>query len=409
MKIGILGAGISGLSVGKLLQKNHQVELLEQDAIHGGIARTKDIGGIAYHTTGGHCFNSKYPEVLDFVFSEILPKNEWHNVRRNANIILNNMDIPYPIEFAVKEIFRNDPDLAIKITRDFLNVNDNGRYDDLESWFRKKFGDTLSECYFIPYNRKIWGREPSSMSPLWVEEKLPIPNKESFFQSLIGSQSDHMPHATFYYPKTNNQNTFIDNLASGLNITTNYCVQEIQKDAEGKWIINRDKEYDLLISTIPLNLVPSLISGVDQRVVDDAQKLRYNKVTTMIWETEATERTWTYVPSAGNIFHRYIHIGNFFQPRQNVSITEAVGERTYDQMVSNGLKDPFFIRPLGYHVSGCAYVVFDENYLQATTDVKSYLTKLGMHVLGRFGEWEYYNMDICIKRSIEIAKLINGK
>ena len=102
-------------------------------------------------------------------------------------------------------------------------------------------------------------------------------------------------------------------------------------------------------------------------------------------------------------FHRYIHIGNFYLPRKNYTITETVGNKTYEEMVENGKKDSFLLKPLAYNVSNHAYVVFDQNYNNSVEVIKSYLSKVGIQTLGRFGEWEYYNMDICIKKAIELC------
>ncbi|RVU03014.1 nucleotidyl-sugar pyranose mutase [Mucilaginibacter limnophilus] len=406
MKIGVLGAGISGLSIARLLSKQYDVELLEREAIHGGIARTRDAQGISYHVTGGHCFNTKYPDVLDFVFKEILPEHQWHKIQRRATIKFDNTEVTYPIEYAVKQINEFDNDLAIAITKDFLASEDDNNYRNLEDWFRKKFGNTLADLYFIPYNTKIWNCKPADMCVDWVEGKLPIPDKKSFFKGLVSNENDNMPHSTFYYPNTNNQNTFIDNLAKGLKITTNYNIKSIVKNTTGQWIVNDDKRYDLIISTLPLNVLPSLIHGTNEEILNEAGKLKYNKVTTMLWETTGTQNTWTYIPEADNFFHRYIHIGNFFRPAANYSITEVVGEKTYDEMLQNGKKDPFLIRPVDYHVSDHAYVVFDENYTASTSAIKNYLNNLGIYTLGRFGEWQYYNMDVCIKSSIDLAATI---
>jgi protoporphyrinogen oxidase len=402
MKIGVLGAGISGLSIGRLLMQDFEIELLERSPIHGGIARTQQAEGVTYHPVGGHCFNSKYPDVLDFVFNEVLPKSEWHEILRKAVIKLKGQEVSYPIEYAVQQIYSFDPELAISITRDFLAANDDHVYDNLEDWFRKKFGDTLADEYFIPYNTKIWNRPPSEMSPGWVDGKLPIPDKNSFFKGLISNETDKMPHSTFFYPDTNNQNTFIDKLAEGLNITCNYQINTIVKKEDGKWLVNNDRAYDLIISTLPLNVLPTLIDGTPEEVLHAAARLKYNKVTTMFWETAETDKTWTYVPDAENLFHRYIHVGNFYRPKKNYSITEVIGERTREEMIENGKKDKFLKRPVDYNVSDHAYVVFDENYDSATKEVRDYLKKLDLYTLGRFGEWQYYNMDVCIKSSIDL-------
>lgn len=410
MIIGVLGAGVAGLSFARIAGKHFDVEVLEKKTVSGGIARTKMVDGVSYHLVGGHCFNSKFLDVLEFVFSEVLPIENWHKVQRNASIKLQGQEINYPIEYAIKDIFEFDPTLAINITKDFLSCEDNNVYENLEDWFRKKFGNTLSDLYFIPYNRKIWNKDPRLMSPAWVEGKLPIPNKTSFFKGLISKSEDNMPHASFYYPNSNNQNSFIDALAAGLKITYDYTVDTIAYDlSRRKWKINNEKEFDIIVSTLPLNILPSLLLNVPDFVLDASNQLKYNEVTNMLWETRPTDRTWTYIPEGHNLFHRYIHIGNFFKPKRNYTITEAIGKRSYAEMLENGRVDPFLLRPIDFNISEHAYVVFDENYNSATSVVKNYIKELGINTLGRFGEWEYYNMDVCIKKSIDMAKFLLDK
>lgn len=53
MRIGVLGAGISGLSIARLLKDDFEVEVLEKESVIGGIARTRDVNGMAYHVNGG--------------------------------------------------------------------------------------------------------------------------------------------------------------------------------------------------------------------------------------------------------------------------------------------------------------------------------------------------------------------
>jgi protoporphyrinogen oxidase len=97
MKTIILGAGITGLSMARLLQNAHQeVIILEKEATIGGIAKTKQIGGTTYHPVGGHCFNSKHPDVMAFIF-KILPPDQWHKITRCSKIDLNSYEVDYPI------------------------------------------------------------------------------------------------------------------------------------------------------------------------------------------------------------------------------------------------------------------------------------------------------------------------
>lgn len=407
MKIGILGAGITGLSAGRLLSQNFDIEIIESLGAPGGIARTKTVEGMSYHTTGGHCLNSKYPEVLELIFNEIMPKHEWHKVTRKAVIQFKGQQVNYPIEYAIKQIFAIDKNLALKIVKEFLASNDDNADDNLDSWFRKKFGTTLAEEYFIPYNKKIWNTDPADMDPAWVEDKLPIPNIDSFISSLIDSAEDSMPHTEFYYPNSNNQNTFVENLAKGLNIRYSTRVDSISyEESEKCWVVNNSFKYDKIISTLPLNVLPGLLKDCPLRVVKAASNLKYNKVSTMIWESMPTESTWTYIPNPTSIFHRYIHIGNFFRPRSNYTITESIGERSYAEMHDQGKKDPFLIRSIDNHISEHAYVIFDKNYHSNKKVIFDYLNAIELDSIGRFGEWEYYNMDVCIKRAMELNKKI---
>jgi len=406
MKICIIGAGITGLTAGKLLSKDYGVTIYEKESNIGGIARTKNVDGVAYHTVGGHCLNSKNKAVIDFIFNEVLEREKWHLVKRDAKINFHGKIISYPIEFAIREIASFDENLAFQITKDFMSTEDR-EVDNLADWFKAKFGETLANEYFIPYNKKIWQMKPSEMSHLWVYDKLPIPNKKNFFKALISNNEDTMPHKTFFYPNSNNQNTFIEALANELNIITNYKVTSIEKIA-GKWIINNRYKYDVVINTMPLNILPLVLKNTPSEIIDESKKLKYNKVTTMIWKTKPINYTWTYYPSEDTIFHRHIHIGNFFEPKKNYTITEAIGEHTYEEMVEYGKKYNYLIEPLDYNVSDHAYVVYDKNYKEATTKIKDYLDQIGIYTIGRFGEWEYYNMDICMEKAFNLIEKING-
>ena len=407
MKIAIIGAGISGMAAAKLLGKEHNVTVFERSVSAGGIARPRLVDGISYHLTGGHCFNSKYEEVRDFVFNEILPLDNWHKVTRKAEIKYKDHLIPYPIEYSIREIHKHYPEIAEKIVDEFVSAGSSGDPKNLDEWFRATFGNTLAEEYFIPYNKKIWNNNPVDMSHTWVQDKLPIPDKSSFIAALFSDKKDKMPHAEFYYPNTNTTLSFIEALAKGLSISYGCDITSIQSLPAGEgYLLNSEHHFDKIISTVPLNLLPTLLHNCDETVLDAAQKLKYNRVTTMLWESQSTDKTWTYIPSENEIFHRYIHIGSFFKPRKNFTITEAVGLVTESEMIDCGSKDPFLMRPVDYHVSDHAYVIFDQNYHTSVRKIISYMDEIGIHTLGRFGQWDYFNMDICIKEAMKLTKII---
>lgn len=112
---------------------------------------------------------------------------------------------------------------------------------------------------------------------------------------------------------------------------------------------------------MPLNILPSIIKDAPLNIIVQAKKLKYNKVTNVLWKTKPLNLTWSYYPSEDTIFHRHIHIGNFFNPKQNYTITESMGEHSYEEMIDYGKKFDYLNEPLDYNVSEYAYVVYDRS------------------------------------------------
>ena len=402
-RVAVIGAGISGLAFAKYVKvnsKNIEVKVFEKSDAIGGIAKVKDVeANIPYHMIGGHCFNSKFPHVMDFVFKHVLPESEWRKINRKASILFKGNSIGYPIEYSIKDIFKFDEKLALNIVKDFYSASKEPS-TNLAEWFRNNFGTTLANEYFIPYNQKIWGTDPSNMTADWVTDKLPMPNDMEILKGLIDNGRDTMPHSSFYYPKAGTQNAFIKALATGLDIRINSNIAEIIENRDGTFEIG-DETFDHIVYTGPLDEIANVFT-VEEKVRKAARKLRYNKVTTMLWRSKPTEDTWTYIPGTESNFHRMIHIGNFTGSDPNYSITEAVGHISYDDMVNSAQNIELLLEPLDYNVSERAYVVFDQNVNEAKNTIFEGLSKKNVHLLGRFGEWEYFNMDICIKRAIEV-------
>lgn len=406
MKIGIIGAGISGLALAHLLQPRYEVEILEAQPLIGGIARVADAGGFPYHLVGGHCFNTKDPKVKDFVFS-IFPETEWNKILRRANIYLLGKQLSYPIEFSIRELSTIDSELALRCAEDFVNSNHVSSGVNLEDWFRLTFGDALAELYFIPYNKKIWGIEPKFMNSNWVKDKLPIPDKKSFLKSLLSIAQDNMVHSTFYYPKDILNDNLLLRMSFGKNITLNYRVNNILNHGD-HYLVNQEKRFEKLIVTAPLDTSLGMFNDVPREILDAASLLKYNKISNMLWETDGSDSTWTYLPESSTIFHRHIHIGNFLLPQKNLTITEALGVVPYEVMVQEGNKFEYLRKPLAFNVSEHAYVLQDENKELASEKVKHFIESQGVLLCGRFAEWQYYNMDICIRRAMEVANNISS-
>lgn len=104
-KIAIIGAGVSGLSVAHFLKEKFDVTIFEKENAPGGLIRCRRVNGNLFHICGGHVFNSKRRDVLDWFWSKFIREEEFSKADRNACVFLDKGDnslehdvIPYPIE-----------------------------------------------------------------------------------------------------------------------------------------------------------------------------------------------------------------------------------------------------------------------------------------------------------------------
>ena len=95
----IIGAGVSGLSIARMLKSHgYKAILFEKEARPGGLIRCERIKGTLYHCVGGHVFNSRNEDVLKWFWQQC-DKNDFHLTPRHAVVTLaDGALVDYPIE-----------------------------------------------------------------------------------------------------------------------------------------------------------------------------------------------------------------------------------------------------------------------------------------------------------------------
>lgn len=414
MRIAVLGAGISGLSVARMLrQKGHTVTVFEKNETVGGLARTRLTNGYTYDIHGGHIFNSKHPEVVEWVFS-LLPKQNWKYTVRNSKIDFGGKYISYPFELSLCEL---DPDLAKSFCRDFVEAQSGPEPDNFHDWLIWNFGKGIAEAYMIPYNEKIWNFPLCDMETNWMHGKMPLPTKDEMKRSLLLKDPSErkMPHSTFYYPTDGGIQSLVNVIAEGIDVKTSYAISSIEK-IDGSWIIDGKDIYDRIISTIPLPVLPKIMK-LPENIVDAIAGLKFNSLTTVLFDCEKTDISWLYIPSHEYRSHRIVYQSSF---SPNVSADKDRGcgaiEIIGDRFDVNGnlLKDGKVVpEEVGFNniidseFTEYAYVIHDRDYRKTTETVSGYFSGVnGFNLLGRWGTWSYKNMDICILDAMKEAEVI---
>ena len=411
-RIAIIGAGISGLTSAQLLKDRAEVIVYEKESQAGGLIRCERINGSLFHTCGGHVFNTKIQQVLDWFWQLFDKDTEFHKTDRNSVIFLpNGQQIPYPIEnFAylleesVQKAFIND---IIKIASDgYLQV------ENFQDFLQHRFGDTLYKLYFEPYNRKVWRRSLIDVPIDWLAGKLPMPTVEDIiFNNIFHVKEQSFVHSSFYYPKKGGSQFIADTLSAGLNIRYGMKIDRIEKRNQ-KYHIG-DEYFDRVVFCGNIKQLPSLLAGaVDiSGFTTDIENLEYHGTTSVFCEIEKNPYSWIYMPNKAHESHRIICTGNF-SPSNNaegkmtgtIEFTDYISE---EDIKNNLFRIPMSPKYITHHYEKYTYPIQDKNTRQMINTLKTFLNDNQVYLCGRFAEWEYANMDVCIGSAINLYKIFN--
>jgi protoporphyrinogen oxidase len=412
--IAIIGAGISGLSLGRMLSKKCKVQIFEKAALPGGLVKCERVQDNLFHRVGGHVFNSKNKAVLDWFWHFFDRDNEFLSARRNAKIYMNGHFIGYPIE---NYLYQLPKELVNAVLDDLLSADYKPKspfeYTDFESFLRGNFGETLYQLYFKPYNYKIWNTDLSSVPLEWLEGKLPMPNlKEILLSNIVKQEEKSMVHSTFYYAKEGGSQFIVNRLAETLTIHCNSEVSTIKCTPNGKPMLG-DEYFDAVVFTGDIRTLPFLmpdLASENPSLFEKVQAFRSNGTSNLFCECDHTDISWLYLPEPNTKAHRIIYTGGFSPTnsrgsKRHTCVVEFSGYVGYQEMVEQLKNLPGNMTPLAHNHEPNSYVIQDANTRQTVAEMKKLLGMNKVFLLGRFADWEYYNMD----KAIEAAFLIEAE
>ena len=136
------------------------------------------------------------------------------------------------------------------------------------------------------------------------------------------------------------------------------------------------------------------------------EKLEYHGTTSVFCEIEKNPYSWIYLPSREYHAHRIICTGNFSEANNTPGVLTGVVEFTdhisKEDILKNLEKIPFSPRYLTHTYTKYTYPIQDTLTREMILNLKNILEKQGLYLLGRFAEWEYYNMDAAMGAAIDM-------
>ena len=423
---------MSGLTLARLLlEQGRDVVVLEAEQEYGGLCRSKTERGFTFDTGGSHIIFSRDEDVLAFM-RRMIAGNEQRN-DRNTKIFYKQQFVKYPFENGLFDLPPEDRFFCINGFVKNLIAVEKGEVPapaNFREWIYCTFGNGIAECYMVPYNEKIWKYPTDRMSLHWVDGRIPRPPVEDVIRSAIGIDTEGYTHqAVFSYPLDGGIEALVRAIAQPIEKFTRTGFRVISIKKSGKqWQISNGKETilaDRCICTMPVQHLLSCLEGVPREVKNAAAALKYNALVCVNIGIRGPVPaiSWLYVPDpAVGRPNRISFPSGYSQHNAPDGCSAILAEITHqpgDEVA--GMTDAELIRDVVDMLQGMqilhkdqvvyssverqpfAYVVYDLEYQKNIAIVREYCTGIGIPLIGRFAQFEYLNMDGCIRSVMDFV------
>ena len=401
----IIGAGISGVSFARMLQLSgfDDFVVLEAHEQPGGLCRSERIDGHMLDVGGGHFLCTRYPAVYDFIFSHI-GKSDFHEFGRRSKVLVRGSYVDYPLEYNLWQLPERACQESLSALLAAAAEPDGTAPRNFEAWTRHRLGERIAEDYMLPYNQKIWGVPASQLDIDWLHKVPPVD------VSAIEASCRHrrapegvMPsHARFYYPKSGGFQAIFDAICKPVrdHILTNSRVVKLRRTSKG-WAVNGQIEAKTVVNTAPWPLLAKALA--DEVPVDRAlSKLAAASIVVSLWRRAYDhDWHWLYDPRLDVEEHRQFFIGNFaLDSRADGVYTETNARR----WPGPGGQWSTSETPIYENMNEYAYPIPLLGSSTVVAGLHEHLARQGLIGLGRWGQWQYFNADVCILESMKLAR-----
>ena len=390
----ILGAGPSGLTLAHSLLargiQESEILVLEKENEAGGLCRSKMVDGHPLDIGGGHFLDVKNKNVLDFLF-QFMPRNEWNEFSRVSKINLHGSEIDYPLE---SNIWQLKPNAQVEFLESIARAGSvTGKPEPVtfEDWIRWKLGDSISDQYMIPYNKKIWSINLNCLGAYWLY-KLPSVSLRDTLMSCIQRQSygSVAAHGKFLYPKKFGYGELWHRMAIGLgkSLILGHPVERINLET---MTVNNSWRAGTIINTIPWTLWCSF-TRLPHDVASAISKLRYASVDIEYHpNTYKSDAHWIYDPDESLSHHRLLLRSNFIQ-----------GARGHWSETNVSRSKPLLDGQIRFN-NEFSYPINTVEKFQQLKIINDWAKINSIIGLGRWGRWEHMNSDVAVDEAIKLA------
>ena len=350
-KVLIIGAGPAGLTAAfELLEKSkdHEVTVLEESSVFGGISRTVNYKGNRMDM-GGHRFFSKMDEVNewwekllplqgslskdDIILGRTVPLEDGGPDPENEDVVMlkrhrvsrilfDSKFYDYPVSLKMETLLNMGFFTTVKVGFSYLrSIFHKLPETNLENFYINRFGRKLYELFFEYYTENLWGRHPREIDASWGAQRVKGLSVTAVLKDIFGKifkrgnrKVETSLIEEFKYPKFGPGQLWevaAEKIRGmGGKIITNARVTGFRKDENGKLVslfyekegAKTELEGDIFISSMPVKDLVLGMNGVPDNILRIAGGLPYRDYMTLgVLVKKLSLKNKTKLKTVGNI------------------------------------------------------------------------------------------------------------
>jgi protoporphyrinogen oxidase len=438
-RLAILGAGVSGLAAGLVTG----APVFEQSEFPGGICRSyylrpaqvvpsmrRPVADDAYRfeVGGGHWIFGGDPEVLSFIES-LAPLREYE---RRAVVRLGETTVPYPLQDNVHLL---DAGIAARSAHEQASAGSHdqaiarsGSSSTLSEWLESEFGHSLCRLFFHPFNDRYTAGLASRVAAQdGFKSPHPLGRRRRSGDGVRPPERGY--NATFSYP-IDGLDRLADAMASQCDVRYGRRVVAIDTAARRLTFADGGEEsYDEVVCTLPLSDVVGL-AGIDAGSEPDPHTSVLVLNIGAVRGPSCPDAHWQYEADSHSGFHRvgfYSNVDESFLPsgvRGRGSHVALYVERAYAPSAAPAADEVGrFAEDVVAELRARGYLgeveVLDASWVEVAytwrlpgskwrEDAISALEARGVHMLGRYGGWQFQGIADSIRDGLAVGSSFDG-
>ncbi len=343
MRIAVIGAGLSGCTIARLLKdRGHEVVVFEKEQQPGGLCRTGVHEGRLYQLFGSHNFHTDNESVISFLRRFSAFNDYLHRVATYVD----GKVLPYPVSYKTIGLLKEKERILGELSRLPKKID----MSNFENCVVSMVGESIYNKFIKNYTVKFWGISPNEMDAEWAPKRIEIRHDDS--SGYFKDEWQGLP--------VDGYTQMFEKMLEGIPVHYNEVISN--------W---RVLGYELVISTIPIDELCNFCYG----------RLEYRGLTFVI---QCGEHEWDDV-TYGCI--------NF--PNSDVAYTRKCN---YSLCYRNGPVGPYIVgydypsnKSRMYPLYTAKNRMLCNKYLEHVAKIKNLIS------IGRLGLFRYYDMDKAIE------------